>query len=49
MPFEGLLARRRKKSHRAWLTFGPRSDIEEDLWGILVVVFGILDILDIEE
>lgn len=49
MLFEGLLARRRKKSHRAWLTFGPRSDIEEDLWGILVVVFGILDILDIEE
>ena len=49
MFFEGLFARRRKKSYRSWLTFGPMCNIEEDLWGYLVVVFGVFNILDIKE
>ena len=49
MLFESLLPWRWKESYRSWFSRGPRSNIEECLWGYLVVIFGILDILDVED
>lgn len=49
MLFEGLLAWRWEESDRSWFSCGPRSDVEEGLWGYLVVVFRIFDVLDVED